>query len=185
MQILTAETILNDDVFDELFLIEDEVERTKLYLQLVDRASELGVKGKFEKLYGAQNRAFKQYLKEQQQTVIKSDRNNITQYDSEYPALNCGTWECDMQGVRTFTMFGEVTACYHPIMPIKRLKNLQTGDEKVVVAFNRDGCWQEVVIDNSILLNANKITGVLSSKGANKTSETSRLLVNYFEEIMN
>lgn len=183
MQSLTAETILGDEIFDELFSVDDEIERTKLYLELTDRASELGVKGKFEKLYTVQNKVFKQYLKELQQPIVKSDRNNITQYDCDYPALNCGTWECDMQGVRTFTMFGEVTACYNPVMPVKRLINLQTGDEKTVIAFYKDWRWKEIIVDNSILLNANKIISIVRS-GILFSSENAKYLARFFTEIL-
>ena len=143
----------------------------------------MGVKGKFETLYKAFKNQFKQYLKASQQTVIKSDRNNITQYESEYPILNCGTWECDMQGVRTFTMFGGVTACYNPVMPVKRLINLQTGDEKTVIAFYKDSRWKEIIVDNSVLLNANKIISIVRS-GILFSSENAKYLARYFTEIL-
>ena len=91
MQSLTAETILTDEIFDELFSVDDEVERTKLYLELTDRASELGVKGKFEKLYTVQLKAFKKYLKALlQPTVPKQTATTLLSMTAIIPPLTVG-----------------------------------------------------------------------------------------------
>ena len=50
---LTRESILSDEVLTELFDQEDEIYKARLLLSLEDRASELGVKGKFTKLVNA------------------------------------------------------------------------------------------------------------------------------------
>ena len=47
---LTKQTILSDEVFDEVFNQEDEIYKARLLLSLQDRAAELGVKGKFDSL---------------------------------------------------------------------------------------------------------------------------------------
>lgn len=41
---LTAESILEDDVFCEIFDQDDEIYKARLLLTLTDRATELGVK---------------------------------------------------------------------------------------------------------------------------------------------
>ena len=132
-----------------------------MHINLQARAKELGKKTEFDAMYNAFKNLHKKYEKEKDSKPrVINNRDNQMQYkllDTDYPTLNCGTWECDMSGVRTFTMFGEVTACYNPVLPVKRLINLQTGDEKTVIAFYKDGRWKEIIVENSLLLNANKI----------------------------
>ena len=45
---LTKDSILDEEVFDEIFSQEDEIYKARLTLTLLDRAKELGVKKKFE-----------------------------------------------------------------------------------------------------------------------------------------
>ena len=47
---LTSESILEEEVFNEIFKQEDEIYKARLTLTLLDRAKELGVKKKFEDL---------------------------------------------------------------------------------------------------------------------------------------
>ena len=47
---LTKDSILDEEVFDEIFSQEDEIYKARLTLTLLDRAKELGVKKKFEDL---------------------------------------------------------------------------------------------------------------------------------------
>ena len=46
----TSESILSDEVFQELFDEPDEIMRSRMILSLLDRAKELGVKAKFEEV---------------------------------------------------------------------------------------------------------------------------------------
>ncbi len=47
---LTKDSILGEEVFDEIFSQEDEIYKARLTLTLLDRAKELGVKKKFDDL---------------------------------------------------------------------------------------------------------------------------------------
>ena len=53
---LTKESILEEEVFTELFDQEDEIYKAKLMISLEERAQELGVKSKFTKLLNAYKR---------------------------------------------------------------------------------------------------------------------------------
>ena len=46
---LTKDSILDEEVFNEIFSQEDEIYKARLTLTLLDRAKELGVKKKFER----------------------------------------------------------------------------------------------------------------------------------------
>lgn len=158
-----------------------------MHINLQARAKELGKKTEFDAMYNAFKNLHKKYEKEKDSKPrVINNRDNQMQYkllDTAYPTLNCGTWECDMLGVRTFTMFGEVTACYNPVLPVKRLINLQTGDEKTVIAFYKDGRWKEIIVENSLLLNANKIISIVRS-GILFSSENAKYLARFFTEIL-
>ena len=130
---LDAESILDDDIFCEVFEQEDEIYRARLLLTLIDRAQELGVKTKFEKLAQAYKKAKAKYDKQNSKLEIQPDSlERMTDFGSAlYDEMRCGNWIANGNGVRTFNPFGgEILACYHPIMPVQRLINAETGDRK-------------------------------------------------------
>lgn len=211
---MTAESILQDSVFDELF-DESEYstfERERQALQLLDRAKCVGVKVQFETLYKArkalerelraeerridsENKAAEKLIREQQKDEAREAQRKaaveqkvmqlhaMTDFQSdEYPELFCGAWLCDRSGVKIIDRFGEVIACHHPIMPIRRLINIESGNEKIVLAYLRDGEWKELTIDKAITASASKIPA-LYPMGVSVTSETAKHLVRYLSEV--
>ncbi len=189
---LNEKTILEQAVFDYLFSIEDVSKHDLKMYEFEDRASELKVKARFTSRYKNEKRARdkikaderKRLSKEQIATQKQSSIANMTSFGAEdYAELMCGAWECDQQGVRITDYNGVKQACYHPIMPVKRLVNVETGKEKMVVAFNRDGVWQEQVFDKAVLLSASRIVSVMANYGILVTSESSKFLVKYFCEV--
>ena len=183
---LTAKSIMDDDIFCFIIEEKDPVFRDKLVENLKDRASELGVKVKFE----ARLKAY--YKSEKQEMMIKKSTpqmqqslENWTAFQSEqYCDLFCGNWIADTTGVRTFSMFGECLACYHPILPIERLTNIETGTEKITLAFLKGHKWREITVDKEQIATNTKITA-LSNLGVSVTSENSRYLVKYLSDIEN
>lgn len=189
---LTAEQIISDSTFEELFSEFEVIEREKLALLLADRAKVLGVKGKFDKLYIANKTKYKDIQKKQIQekaqalAIQRREQRQVAMTNfcaDKYPDLLCGAWECDESGVRTFGMFGELIACYHPIMPVKRLINLETHKEKMVIAFKKGNGWRENVFDKSTILSASKIINAMTDFGVLLSSENAKYLVRYFAEI--
>lgn len=167
---LTKQTILSDEVFDEVFNQEDEIYKARLLLSLQDRAAELGVKGKFDqmvKAYKRVDRETKQRKKQQQTTGI----NNYTNFEGPYEPMYCGSWLAGENGVYAQNMSQvEQIACYHPILPIERLKNLETGEEQIKLAFKRNDRWEEIIIPKTMITSAGKIVA-LSGRGVAVTSE--------------
>lgn len=104
--------------------------------------------------------------------------------ETEFPgqpfALKCGEYICDERGVLAVSPFGGlVTVCAHPIMPVKRLVNIDTGEVKIEIAYNRGmSGWQRAVFDKDTLANSRSITK-LSSVGISVTSESAKELVKY------
>ena len=183
---LTADAILDRAVFEELMAMEDEFDRAELTDKLLDKAKLLGVRVKFENKLAAIKKIHKQEAaKAKRQSVVQQSGQNWTKFDTiDYEPLFCGNWIADMNGVRTFGLLGECLACYHPIMPVKRLVNIETEKEKVIIAFNKDGYWVERTFDKSVITSANKIQA-LSDYGVSVTSENAKYLVKYLNDVEN
>lgn len=182
---LTRESILSDEVLTELFDQEDEIYKARLLLSLEDRASELGVKGKFTKLVNAfkrVERVTRQQKKQHQNTLV----DNWTNFTGEYDSMRCGSWIASDNGIFTFNKdySNEVIVCYHPILPVERLRNLETGEEQLKIAFKRNHTWREIIVPKDLVSSSNKIVA-LSKLGVAVTSENAKLLVKYLSDVEN
>lgn len=85
------------------------------------------------------------------------------------------------------SMIDEKTAmpqviCRTPILITRRLRSMETGDEKVEVAFKRDGEWHSVIQPRSVIFQARSIT-CLADQGCTITSENARLVVRFLEKL--
>lgn len=74
------------------------------------------------------------------------------------------------------------TICRTPILITRRLRSMETGDEKVEVAFKRDGEWRSVIQPRSVIFQARSIT-CLADQGCTITSENARLVVRFLEKL--
>ena len=68
--------------------------------------------------------------------------------------------------------------CRTPILLTQRLKSLETGDEKMEVAFKRDGEWQRAIYPRSVIFSSRSIT-TLADLGCTITSENSKNVVKF------
>ena len=114
-------------------------------------AKSVGVSN-FKKLYA-------QYTTSLKQAIADVYVNNATDFSGQPLELDAGDWQCDDYGVSIKTGFGDEQACCHPIMPIERLANIDTGEEKIVLAYSKGKKWRTVVVSKDIIANAN-IQGV-------------------------
>ena len=183
---LDAVSILSDEVLTEVFEEQDPIMYAKILLSLQEKAKGLGVKGKFDEMVKAYKRADREIKKANKQLTQNNSFDNYTQFDyfDDGHELYCGNWIADQHGVRTFTMFGEQLACYHPILIVQRLMNAETGKEKVKLAFQKGFKWKEIVVDKGMIASSNKIVG-LADYGVSVTSETSKSLVKFLSDIEN
>lgn len=179
---MTAEDILSDEVLCELMEEEDEIFKARLLLSLTDRAAELGVKTKFTKLVAAYKKEKAKFDKQQHIVPVNMERMTDFGIDNE---MYCGNWIADNNGVRTFGPFGgEILACYHPILPVQRLINAQSGREKIKLMFKKGNQWKDIVVEKGVIASANRIVG-LADYGVSVTSENARNLVRYLSDIEN
>ena len=70
------------------------------------------------------------------------------------------------------------SVCRTPLILTQRLKSLETGDEKMEVAFKRDGQWQSAIYPRSTIFSSRSITA-LADLGCTVTSENARQVVRF------
>jgi len=131
---------------------------------------------------------FKTMLKRFQESQKAEDKtiyiDNVTRFTGQPMELDCGGWKCDDWGISRRTGMGEELACCHPIMPVERLVNIDTGLEKLRIAYSKGGKWRDSIAEKRILASANSIVS-LSDMGIAVNSENARSLVRYISEIEN
>lgn len=123
------------------------------------------------------------YLK-QLRATREDPEDHVTQFENQPIELSCGMYTCSDLGVFGMNNFGAVDVCAHPIMPVRRLINIDTGEVKQEIAFKRGKRWRNVVFDKQTLCSAQKIVG-LSSYGIGIDSENAKDMVRYLSAMEN
>lgn len=185
---LTAETLLTNEVLTEVFDQEDELYRAELLASLGLKASELKVKMEFREMVAAYKKVEKEMKRqEREKSRTPGILDNWTNFSGPYDNMQCKEWLATENGIclrNPSTGYTDILACYHPILPIERLKNLETGEEQIKLAYKRNGRWEEIIIPKTMVTSANKIVS-LSGRGIAVTSENAKYLVRYLADVEN
>lgn len=182
---MSYEDILSEEVFIELFDMLDPVKRTRTKQALEERAKELKVSTKFKELYKAYLQIDQEQNKKETEKRTVCTLDNYTNFTGDYDRMACGGWIANDTGIFAQNSGGvEEVACYHPILPVERLKNLETGEEQIKLAYKRNGRWNEIIVPKTMITSANKIVA-LSGRGISVTSENAKLLVKYLSDVEN
>lgn len=111
--------------------------------------------------------------------------NAVTSFSGQPLELETGRWIADEGGVYCESDTQTIRACGHPIMPSERIINIDTGTEKMKVAYNtggKDDKWREHLADKSVIASSQQIVQ-LANFGVSVTSETAKYLVAYLQEM--
>lgn len=176
----------NDTVFAYLFSITDAFKRGKAERRMAKLAQEVGFK--------TFTRLFRSYC-QVQENATKPDRyddGGLSEFGADAALeLNTGEWHGGPDGVwKRGGRDGVIWACSHPILPIQRLRGVDTGLIKVKLAFSRGAhpgrrTWNEVVVDAEDIASATKIVGRLASVGVSVTSgERANAMVDYLRDMI-
>lgn len=155
---------------DDPFMHNLKIER------MAEQAAEVGVKT-FKGLY-------KNFVKSQEmQRGANVIINNPTTFSGPYMQLDAGRFNVDDGGVYLIDSCSNYhVICHHPIIPFECLQNIDTGEEKLNIAYRTRGRWQEKVVSKEILYNSRNISQLVKC-GIDVSSETAKDLVSYFQEI--
>lgn len=178
------ESILSEELFVEIFEQEDEILKARMLLSCRDRAKDLGVTKAFDDLTATYKRINKTRTAEKNRSTSMLDQ--WTNFTGPYDNMMCGAWIAGDDGIKVYSkdFLNELLACYHPILPIKRMKNLETGEEQLRIAYKRNRTWREITVPKDLVSSASKIVA-LSKLGVSVTSENAKLLVKYLSDVEN
>lgn len=93
-------------------------------------------------------------------------------------------WKYSEKGISRFDekSYEPKLVCRTPIILTRRLKSLDTGDEKIEVAFLRDGEWHTESFPRSVIFTSRGITA-LSDLGCTVTSENAKQVVRFLSAL--
>lgn len=177
---MTQDELVSENTFKEIFFTSDTIERTKLIIKLEERAEELKIKRKFNKMLKAYQNEFTKMKKQK-------GSNDVACTKPPLENLKCGEWIVDDMGVYKNKIINfenvKITACPHPILPIERLINIDTDTEKVKLAFLKDNKWKKIVAEKSVIASNTAIVK-LSNRGIEVNSNNAKDLVSYISDML-
>lgn len=153
--------------------IQNPFERDIAIRQMADIAKSVGV--------NAFKRTLMEFIKSQENPKERIYLDGMTMFTGQPLELSTGKWRADDFGVSRDD--GEM-ACPHPIMPVERLVNIDTGVEKLKIAFSKGRRWREVIASKQTLASPNKILE-LADQGIAVTSENAKGLIKYISDVEN
>lgn len=132
-------------------------------------------------------RAFKKMYKSYENGLRRVNESSLTLLNpSDFPGqpleLECGEWQCDSNGVSKIMRDREEYACLHGIMPVERLVNIDTNEEKLRIAFYKGRYWKDFIASKRDLFDSSKIIQ-FSALGVSVTSKSAKLLSEYLCDI--
>lgn len=155
---------------DNKFLLRQMCERMK------EQAGALGVRA-FMSLWNAYCEA------QAQRQGMKLD--NATNFDNQEIELFSGEYVCDEYGVIIPDKYGyEQIVCRHPILPVQRLVNIDSGEERLKIAYKKGRMWRSLIAEKSTLASSNGILQ-LAANGVVVNSENAKALSTYILDIEN
>lgn len=99
--------------------------------------------------------------------------------------LQCGAYSCNENGVSYIGRMGEeIQVISHPLMPVKRIINIDTFEEKVQIAYYRSATegWKTLIVGSEVLSSAQRIIA-LSRNGISVNSENAKEVVKYLSTL--
>ena len=181
------DSILSGELFEEIFGEEDIIKRSYMIADLSIRAKELSVKGQFDVILKAHEKAIREVERKDKVKSFNSPAGRMTEFNipsgSRYQNMQCGSWYASESGIVSYNIMGmELRASRQPILPVERLENIETGEEQIVLAFKRNYRWKEITVGKETVASASKIVA-LAKYGLSVTSENAKYLVKYMNDV--
>lgn len=179
IQNLSPDILTCDGLFEELFDVTDDIERTHLIFAIQDKAKDLGMLKRFNMM-----------LKQYERLLKRGGLDAAPHYEMQFKGLDqrglipmdTGCWIANDNEIYSLTPFGKRVACTHAILPEQILTNAETGLCKIRLAYKKGGRWKDVCVDKEIIASSSKIVE-LAKYGIRVTTETSKALVQYLADV--
>ncbi len=169
----TREDFFTPAPYEEILSVRSPFERDMAVRRMAELARSVGVTG-FQK-------TLKAFIESQERPGDRIYIDGTTMFTGQPLELNTGKWRADDFGV---SRDDDTVACPHPIMPVERLVNIDTGVEKLRIAFSKGKKWRDIIVSKQVLASPNKIIE-LADQGIAVTSENARDLIQYISDVEN
>lgn len=191
---MTVEQITSYQLYEQLYALQEfkaPLTRVGIKQQLQQAAKKLKVKTIVDQLIHeterrlAKDEKIARYTQEVDSDTVTNFKPDIQ--GKEYPALFCGNWSATENGIAYFDPNkGKQIACYHPIQPVFRTINIETGEEQITIAFKRGRkpIWNELTVPKEMVANSRQIIS-LAKYGVAVTSENAKYLVKFLADVEN
>ena len=111
--------------------------------------------------------------------------DNATNFDGQPLELFSGEYICDEYGVVVQDKYGyEQSICRHPILPVQRLVNIDSGEERLEIAYKKGKIWRSAIVEKSVIASSSGILH-LAANGIMVNSENAKQLSTYLLEMEN
>lgn len=111
--------------------------------------------------------------------------DSATQFSGQSLELMCGDYTCDDDGVTRLDRMGyPIVVCPHPIMPVKRLVNVDGTGERLELEYRKGYQWRSAIIQKATIASSNKILE-LANNGIVVNSENAKQLSSFLFDIEN
>ena len=158
----------SEEPYREVFFQPSAFLKQRALDRLAAEANKVGYRG-FKTTY----KAFENSMRRGNQS--SNSLINPSDFPQQPLELECGEWHCDNTGVSKVMKDKVEYACLHPIMPVERLVNIDTGEEKLRVAFYKGKYWRDFTASKRDLFDSAKIIQ-FSALGVAVTSKSAKLL---------
>lgn len=169
----TKEDFMTSAPYDELY---SQRENTFLQGIMINKMRELaqnvGFRGFMEQ--------WKRYQRSKRTDIQQEEIGQDTMFEGQPVQLRCGSYTCT-DHVTRFNEYGmEVEVISHPLMPVKRVTNIETLEAKLEIAFCRGkkDAWKYLTVPRKQLASAQQIIN-LADMDIDVNSENAKEVVKY------
>lgn len=149
---------------DDKFMLQQAVNKLK------KQAGDMGVK------------CFVSMWKAYRESQAKTNGQKLesgTEFPGQPIELSSGQYICNEDGVSVLDRFGSPQViCPHPIMPVRRLVNADTGEERLEISYMKGHYWRSIIVEKSVIASSQQILQ-LAAYGIIVNSLNAKELSNY------
>lgn len=188
-ELLTVDQLKSLELVEEIYLIEDQSERSYVINNCRDRAKVFGVVKAFENLCRGMERKLKdlrrnEIAKQKQKALAKGSEEsekNVWVEPYSQTLYNTGRWVVGENGILKADSRFYTVACNYPVFILERMRVIESGKEKLTLAWIKEGHLWTIPALRSQISAANRIT-YLADTGFPVNSENARHLVAYLDD---
>jgi len=168
------EDFYTDKPYAEVYNERNRFMQSVMLNKMRDLAVSLGFRGFMTQ--------WKAYLSSQRSDQQIDDLSNDTAFEKQPMVLQCGSYTCTDRVTRINEFGMEVEVISHPIMPVKRVVNIETQEAKLEIAYIRgskkDTAWKTCIVSREQLASSQRIIS-LANQDIAVNSENAKEVVRF------